>query len=65
MLKSVFTVLSEAAYYQGLNDVMGLVQREFKTDDAMQIFEGLVNDRIWYVSLDIIGILLTLSLINA
>lgn len=47
MIKSVFVIYKDASYYQGLNDVMGLVQREYELSDAMQIFEGLLFYHLW------------------
>ena len=48
MLKAVFYVYGDATYYQGLNGVMSLVQREFEERDAAQIFEGLLLYHLWY-----------------
>ena len=47
MLKAVFFVYKEATYYQGLNGLMSLVQREYEEVDAAQIFEGLLLYHLW------------------
>ena len=48
MLKAVFYVYKDACYYQGLNGVMSLLQREYAETEAMQIFEGLLLYHLWY-----------------
>lgn len=48
MLKAVFYVYKDANYYQGLNGVMSLLQREYPDTEAMQIFEGLLLYHLWY-----------------
>jgi len=47
MLKSVFATYSEATYYQGLNEVMATLQREYQPKEALILFEGLINAHLW------------------
>lgn len=45
MLKKFFLAYSKARYYQGLNSVMGMLQREYHEEGelpSIQIFEGLI-----------------------
>ena len=43
LLKSVFKVTKQASYYQGLNDVMGILMLEYGSEECLEIFEGLIN----------------------
>ena len=50
-LLAFFKAHSEPTYYQGLNDIMGLLLREFSERDSLLLFEGLLGGPLWYTTL--------------
>lgn len=48
LLKAYFLAYPDSAYYQGLNSVMSVLQREYSDPgQIMLIFEGILKDHLW------------------